>query len=172
MRPGNPTGRRPLPGLDPGGVPGSCVTHVSLRRWLAVSLQRRRSLRLALVLASAGEKDEAGSLAEEARSVTPASCLPVCALTVAASARSLPIATEAALAMAEEAIALTPDSMPNQKADLLVELARVQEAAGLEDESLSSPESAMNLYERKGNVAAVRLLERGPPGQRGGRTTG
>ena len=116
--------------------------------------------RLALVLASAGETDEAGSLAEEARSVTPASCLPVRALTVAASARSLPMATDAALAMAEEAIALTPDSMLNQKADLLVERARVQEGASLEDASLFSLESARSIYERKGNVAAVRLLER------------
>jgi tetratricopeptide (TPR) repeat protein len=116
--------------------------------------------RLALVLASAGGTDEAGSLAEEARSVTPASCLPVCALGMAATARTLSIATEDSLNMAREAVALTPDAMPNQKADVMVELARVEESVGLEDQAKSSLEAAMHFYERKGNIAAIRLLER------------
>lgn len=116
--------------------------------------------RLALVLASAGEEDEASSLAVEARSVTPTSCLPVHALTLAATARSLPITTEDSLNIAQEAVALTPDAMLNQKADLMVELARVEVSVGLEDAAKSSLESAMHLYERKGNVAAIRLLER------------
>lgn len=62
--------------------------------------------------------------------------------------------------MAEEAVALTPDSMPNQKADLLAELSVVQGATGRQDQHLSSLAAAADLYARKGNVAAVRLLQR------------
>lgn len=79
---------------------------------------------------------------------------------MAATARAHPDPTEASLTTAAEAVALTPESMPNQKADLLAELALVQAAAGREDQSLASLEFATDLYTRKGNVAAVRLLER------------
>ncbi len=116
--------------------------------------------RLALLLCSIGRNREASTLAGEARAAIPATCVPVRALSMTATARSRQDATEASLTMAEEAIALTPDSMPNQKADLLAELALVQAAAGRQEQHLSSLDAAKDLYARKGNVAAVRLLQR------------
>jgi hypothetical protein len=76
-----------------------------------------------------------------------------------AAARSLPPGEiEASLAKAAAAINLVPELMPNLKADLLVEQSRVQVAAALAEDARSSVDTAITLYERKGNVAALRLL--------------
>jgi tetratricopeptide (TPR) repeat protein len=117
------------------------------------------SSRLALVLAAEGHLEEARALANEAQAVTPIDCVVVRALAMMAAARSLPPGeVEASLAMAAAAVNLVPEVMPNLKADLLVEQSRVQAAAALAEDARSSVDTAISLYESKGNVAARRLL--------------
>jgi hypothetical protein len=111
------------------------------------------------VLAAEGHPEEARALANEAQAVTPTDCVVVRALAMIAAARSLPLdEVEASLATAAEAVNPAPDLMPNLKADLLVEQSRVQAAAGLAEDARSSIDWAVSLYERKGNVAALRRL--------------
>jgi hypothetical protein len=111
------------------------------------------------VLAAEGHPEEARALANEAQAVTPVDCVVVRALAMMAAARSLPLGeVEASLAMAAAAVNLVPEVMPNLKADLLVEQSRVQAAAGLAEDARSSVDTAISLYESKGNVAALRLL--------------
>ncbi|TDO34216.1 AAA ATPase-like protein [Kribbella sp. VKM Ac-2527] len=117
------------------------------------------SSRLALLLAAEGHLEEARELANEAQAVTPTDCVVVRVLAMMAAARSLPPGEiEASLAKAAAAINLVPELMPNLKADLLVEQSRVQAAAALAEDARSSVDTAITLYERKGNVAALRLL--------------
>ncbi|WP_165821262.1 BTAD domain-containing putative transcriptional regulator [Nocardioides gansuensis] len=117
------------------------------------------SSRLALVLAAEEHPEEARALANEAHAVTPTDCVVVRALAMMATARSMPLGDiEASLAQAAAAVNLAPDLMPNLKADLLVEQSRVQAAAGLAEDARSSIDTAISLYQRKGNVAALRRL--------------
>jgi len=117
------------------------------------------SSRLALVLAGQGQREEARSLAHEARAVAPADCVAVRARALTALARCLaPDQVEAALAMTTTAVDLTPAAMPNLKADLLVQRSRVETAARLTQDARSSMDWATRLYESKGNVAAPRRL--------------
>jgi DNA-binding SARP family transcriptional activator len=117
------------------------------------------SSRLALVLAGQGQREEARSLADEARAVAPADCVAVRARALTAVARCLaPDQVGAALAMTTTAVDLTPASMPNLKADLLVQRSRVETAARLTQDARSSMDWATRLFESKGNVAALRRL--------------
>ncbi|GHH73671.1 BTAD domain-containing putative transcriptional regulator [Promicromonospora soli] len=117
------------------------------------------SSRLALVLAEQGRREEARSLADEARAVAPADCVAVRARALMAVARCLaPDQVEAALAMTTTAVDLAPAVLPNLKADLLVQRSRVETAARLATDARSSMDRATRLYESKGNVAALRRL--------------
>jgi tetratricopeptide (TPR) repeat protein len=110
---------------------------------------------------------EAELLASLSRDDAPAESVAAQALWRAATARVTAIRNEHADAqrLAREAIRLVPVEMLNLRADLLVDLAEVLLAGGDRTGAASTVAAALELYERKGNLASAaqtRLLTDGP----------
>jgi DNA-binding SARP family transcriptional activator/tetratricopeptide (TPR) repeat protein len=111
--------------------------------------------RLALVLSRQGRDEEAGEMAALAAEAAPAESAAAQALCRAARARAT-----ASTELARKAVALSPEGMPNLRADLLVELASVLRGHRDEAGAGAALARAAGLYQRKGNDAAVALIGR------------
>ncbi len=109
--------------------------------------------RLALVLCRQGRGEEAAAMAALSAEAAPSESVAAQALSSAARARA---AADAGLA--RMAVELVPEEMPNLRADVLVELAAVLRAGGDEHGAGDAVEEAVELYERKGNLAAIALI--------------
>lgn len=120
--------------------------------------------RLALLLTGQERHTEASALAAESRAAAPAGHLAMQALSRAAAARTMiPGQPADALALANEAVDLTPDQMLNLKAETTLHLALVEHACGLRANAQSQLELAVHLYQQKGNLAAANLAESAAP---------
>lgn len=120
------------------------------------------SARLALLCAIQDRMQEAAALAGESRAAAPAENTSAQALSLAALARTLPgqRRDEAVNAMSQ-AVERVPVEMATLRADLMVERARLAEAAGHGSDARRHADLALDLYEQKQNLAAVYNLQIG-----------
>lgn len=129
---------------------------------------------LSLFLSVRGATEEAARLASVSADQAPAESVAAQALWRAATARVLANHDDArgAEGMAREAIALLPVEMLNLAAELRVNLFDILRATGQRDAAQNTIGMAIDLYERKGNIAAgsqarsrAAALEPAPLGQ-------
>ncbi len=66
--------------------------------------------------------------------------------------------------LAREAVRLVPAEMLNLRADLLASLAQIPRARGDDTAATSAIGEAVELYERKGNVASAARVRSSPDG--------
>ena len=111
---------------------------------------------LSLFLSVRGATEEAARLASVSADQAPAESVAAQALWRAATARVLANHDDArgAEGMAREAIALLPVEMLNLAAELRVNLFDILRATGQRDAAQNTIGMAIDLYERKGNIAA------------------
>jgi tetratricopeptide (TPR) repeat protein len=133
--------------------------HVALDLARAAGLREpvaQTAARLSL-LAVQRDPAEAALLASLSRDNAPAESVAAQALWRAATARVTASrnAYEQAQRLAREAIGLVPAEMPNLRADLLVDLAEIPLARGDRTRATAMIADAIELYERKGNLASA-----------------
>jgi len=112
---------------------------------------------LSLVLSVRGATEEASGFASLSADHAPAESIAAQALWRAATARVLANREDSQKAdrLARDAIQLVPLEMLNLAAELRVNLADVLLSAGRRDAALKAISEAIDLYRRKGNVAAA-----------------
>ena len=124
-------------------------------RWMIAEI----AARLSLIYATQDRLQKARNLASESSRAAPTESVVAQALSRMAMARTLPRAeADEAITMAEAAVHSVPDEIPNLRADLLVELAGLARASGRTTVARDHTAHALNLYERKGNLAAAHNL--------------
>jgi tetratricopeptide (TPR) repeat protein len=118
--------------------------------------------RLAAVLRTQGQSDEAARFALLSEQAAPSESVAARALSLAAKARSTSAVGDhqAAERLAREAVRLVPQELLNLRADVLVELAEVLHAGGQERGATEAVNEAATLYERKGNTMSAARMTR------------